>query len=111
MIRRPPRSTLFPYTTLFRSEEDGALEDVLQLADVAGPRVGGQRGQRVVLDGPDVLLQPRVVFLPEVLDEERNVLAPLARGRQEDRHPVEPVQDVLSEPAGRDLASPVARGR
>src|ERR1035438_197784 len=25
MIRRPPRSTLFPYTTLFRSEFDGAL--------------------------------------------------------------------------------------
>src|SRR3712207_4406226 len=24
MIRRPPRSTLFPYTTLFRSEDDGA---------------------------------------------------------------------------------------
>src|SRR3712207_7282721 len=23
MIRRPPRSTLFPYTTLFRSEEPG----------------------------------------------------------------------------------------
>ena len=22
MIRRPPRSTLFPYTTLFRSEDD-----------------------------------------------------------------------------------------
>src|SRR3712207_9245284 len=25
MIRRPPRSTLFPYTTLFRSEVDIAL--------------------------------------------------------------------------------------
>src|SRR5260221_13959114 len=25
MIRRPPRSTLFPYTTLFRSGPDGAL--------------------------------------------------------------------------------------
>src|SRR3712207_7726424 len=24
MIRRPPRSTLFPYTTLFRSAEDNA---------------------------------------------------------------------------------------
>src|SRR3712207_8224289 len=24
MIRRPPRSTLFPYTTLFRSEPEGA---------------------------------------------------------------------------------------
>src|SRR3712207_7997030 len=26
MIRRPPRSTLFPYTTLFRSEEAPATE-------------------------------------------------------------------------------------
>src|SRR3712207_7439081 len=25
MIRRPPRSTLFPYTTLFRSEDDEAV--------------------------------------------------------------------------------------
>src|SRR2546426_3131305 len=24
MIRRPPRSTLFPYTTLFRSHQEGA---------------------------------------------------------------------------------------
>src|SRR5690348_18509554 len=31
MIRRPPRSTLFPYTTLFRSHEKGlaALESLL----------------------------------------------------------------------------------
>src|SRR5258708_27151667 len=27
MIRRPPRSTLFPYTTLFRSFDDGLLDD------------------------------------------------------------------------------------
>src|SRR3712207_6909039 len=27
MIRRPPRSTLFPYTTLFRSVRVGALGD------------------------------------------------------------------------------------
>src|SRR3712207_7613840 len=26
MIRRPPRSTLFPYTTLFRSDSNHALE-------------------------------------------------------------------------------------
>src|SRR3712207_8929442 len=31
MIRRPPRSTLFPYTTLFRSLEDAALREVLGL--------------------------------------------------------------------------------
>src|SRR5256885_5225592 len=28
MIRRPPRSTLFPYTTLFRSPARAALQDV-----------------------------------------------------------------------------------
>src|SRR2546422_6765042 len=27
MIRRPPRSTLFPYTTLFRSLETGGYKD------------------------------------------------------------------------------------
>src|SRR2546422_6145553 len=32
MIRRPPRSTLFPYTTLFRST--GAERVVIQRADV-----------------------------------------------------------------------------
>src|SRR4051812_49786654 len=28
MIRRPPRSTLFPYTTLFRSDQAGGAADV-----------------------------------------------------------------------------------
>src|SRR2546427_8848967 len=33
MIRRPPRSTLFPYTTLFRSQElDGARNRVARAA-------------------------------------------------------------------------------
>src|SRR2546430_4208053 len=33
MIRRPPRSTLFPYTTLFRSRDAGLRIDVLQVVD------------------------------------------------------------------------------
>src|SRR2546426_7604780 len=33
MIRRPPRSTLFPYTTLFRSALKGAEEEGLIPAD------------------------------------------------------------------------------
>src|SRR5260370_22535248 len=45
MIRRPPRSTLFPYTTLFRSEVDAKCDragDALRLAlDVV---VVGERG-------------------------------------------------------------------
>src|SRR5438093_11587140 len=31
MIRRPPRSTLFPYTTLFRSADPAALADGLAM--------------------------------------------------------------------------------
>src|SRR5256886_11295617 len=41
MIRRPPRSTLFPYTTLFRSEVDLAavIENARTVARVAGTRL------------------------------------------------------------------------
>src|SRR3712207_8528717 len=38
MIRRPPRSTLFPYTTLFRSRQAAARGD--DGVDPAGDRAG-----------------------------------------------------------------------
>src|SRR3712207_8248719 len=37
MIRRPPRSTLFPYTTLFRSLVDAAVRPAV---DEAGEQIG-----------------------------------------------------------------------
>src|SRR2546429_7087493 len=40
MIRRPPRSTLFPYTTLFRS---GRVLGALALRDVGRHRAAGRR--------------------------------------------------------------------
>src|SRR5438876_3246851 len=47
MIRRPPRSTLFPYTTLFRSE--GALQDRGETVErQADPVVGDTRLREVV---------------------------------------------------------------
>src|SRR5690349_23663221 len=66
MLRRPPRSTLFPYTTLFRSDEDtrslvlSVLEDtgqadfavsVVREAIAEDPRVAGRLalwGRRLV---------------------------------------------------------------
>src|SRR3712207_8845305 len=34
MIRRPPRSTLFPYTTLFRSEAEDSVDGVVNSSAV-----------------------------------------------------------------------------
>src|SRR5256886_14123785 len=47
MIRRPPRSTLFPYTTLFRSRHGRVGGRTIPVAsDVRPGRVsGGKRGQ------------------------------------------------------------------
>src|SRR3712207_7160629 len=44
MIRRPPRSTLFPYTTLFRSDEVDRVEPVApqHALDVGGELARGQ---------------------------------------------------------------------
>src|SRR3712207_8564291 len=36
MIRRPPRSTLFPYTTLFRSIDSGTTVGLTEIDAVAG---------------------------------------------------------------------------
>src|SRR3712207_7514689 len=44
MIRRPPRSTLFPYTTLFRSVH----RDVGQVSQQLGTPVGGRTGSEQV---------------------------------------------------------------
>src|SRR3712207_7532651 len=38
MIRRPPRSTLFPYTTLFRSERAGRQREEAAVGDGADRR-------------------------------------------------------------------------
>src|SRR2546430_6021017 len=41
MIRRPPRSTLFPYTTLFRSQADGPGGDASAAAQGRARGDGG----------------------------------------------------------------------
>src|SRR2546427_8788188 len=61
MIRRPPRSTLFPYTTLFRSHRVGRLHleagherGIGQEAPVAADRVGHR--QAVALPDGEILM-------------------------------------------------------
>src|SRR2546430_13565849 len=73
MIRRPPRSTLFPYTTLFRSQfpdARGTGVDVVHLevgarAALAGLHVGDRQAPlvadacHVVLEGPGIGVEDR----------------------------------------------------
>src|SRR2546427_9505591 len=45
MIRRPPRSTLFPYTTLFRSHERHLLRMAERRQEGAGGLPSAERGR------------------------------------------------------------------
>src|SRR5256885_7259803 len=58
MIRRPPRSTLFPYTTLFRSGADGHRE-----------RVAGHEGRVVAGGAGDVAVAAQDLVEEEHLAE------------------------------------------
>src|SRR2546422_11291070 len=72
MIRRPPRSTLFPYTTLFRSAETAGetlhldLEVLLGIEDhIAGAGVSGERRLLAGGHGPDDAGAPTARHLAE----------------------------------------------
>src|SRR3712207_7200647 len=76
MIRRPPRSTLFPYTTLFRSEDHErvaeerlAREDGQHLGDDPHRRQDEDVHLRVAEEPEEVLPEDRVAAL---LDVERS---------------------------------------
>src|SRR3712207_8409306 len=51
MIRRPPRSTLFPYTTLFRSNLDRRIEVLLRVCDPTAERQLQETFDAAMADG------------------------------------------------------------
>src|SRR3712207_8939650 len=63
MIRRPPRSTLFPYTTLFRSAVGHAEHHLGRpgLRRPAGEQVEHRHDHVVALDGEPLLAEKRLV--------------------------------------------------
>src|SRR3712207_7476643 len=78
MIRRPPRSTLFPYTTLFRS---GSL--IVWFRDTFAPG-----STFAALDAEAAPTPPGAdgcVLLPYFLGEKTPISDPLARGTLVDR--------------------------
>src|SRR3712207_8354921 len=78
MIRRPPRSTLFPYTTLFRSAghgpSTGGRDALLQLAHLVGEgRLVAHRGRHAAQQRGH--LGARLDEAEDVVDEQQDVLA------------------------------------
>src|SRR5438874_9936815 len=108
MIRRPPRSTLFPYTTLFRSEEpedevlarDGDARDGVAgrvAEDDQSPRMLGDRGEEalVVRVAADDAIEHDDVSGLDLAGVDGDV-AELALGsRFEARFPQEPVRFLV----------------
>src|SRR2546430_10307594 len=89
MIRRPPRSTLFPYTTLFRSLQVGAGELVCLLGGNASGKsttlktilgIVRPRTGRVLLSGDDVTRTPtahRIRRGLAIVPENRRLFGPM----------------------------------
>src|SRR5258707_11952702 len=73
MIRRPPRSTLFPYTTLFRSER-------LHVPQVAAVLAVTQRADAVVTPGQCLHDVARVVGRVVVGHDDLDVVVGLGGG-------------------------------
>src|SRR3712207_8989315 len=68
MIRRPPRSTLFPYTTLFRSEGGLADGDGDGAAGVGGDHAADDALGRLHRDGADAPLAEVLLDLADDVD-------------------------------------------
>src|SRR3712207_8302667 len=69
MIRRPPRSTLFPYTTLFRSV--GQVLGIAVLGSLLQNRVGAHVGDRLEGSALDAASRDRVVEFAQQSQFER----------------------------------------
>src|SRR5438445_474305 len=85
--------------TLRVPEQDEPLDQVLQLAHVAGPHIAAQLALRVGREPPDPLVEGRVVLGEEVAGEGQDVVAALAQGKKGHGDHVEPVEEVLAEAA------------
>src|SRR2546426_4355569 len=86
MIRRPPRSTLFPYTTLFRSRlldlRHGGHHYLQSVRPSRTPSVGRSRSERPAHPSPDRRRVLEPALCPQVIeaagDLQRRSLADVA---------------------------------
>src|SRR5687768_18360014 len=93
MIRRPPRSTLFPYTTLFRSsrgEAQGDRVDRAQRPEICGPlgnEVGGEDRKSTRLNSSHGYISYAVFCLKKKKKERRLISYSTSCSHSKSRYP------------------------
>src|SRR2546426_7682087 len=97
MIRRPPRSTLFPYTTLFRSEH--AFGPILEFLDVTEDVVPAAAVEARRSEEHTSELQSPCNLVCRLLLEKKNAIAELKATRRTARSPLLAVVKANTTPA------------
>src|SRR2546429_8322160 len=96
MIRRPPRSTLFPYTTLFRSQKTttrsprstvGTITEIYDYLRVVYASIGVPHcphcGKPITRQSSEQIVQAILHGEISQPDDRIMILAPIVRGRKE----------------------------
>src|SRR2546425_4903639 len=93
-------------------EDHRSVDGVLKLADVAGPRVAHEPLHHIGRNRLDAPAETSGVVRDEVAHEKRDILGPLAKGREIDRKDVQPVVEIGAKLSRLDqlLERPVRRG-
>src|SRR5437764_7369526 len=102
MIRRPPRSTLFPYTTLFRSlsaETAVVLLEPEPAASRAASKFSAQRSEEHTSE-----LQSPMYLVCRLLLEKKNGAGSSARDRRGRRPPLQCSRTCTKPPCSRKSA-------
>src|SRR3989441_13249919 len=90
MIRRPPRSTLFPYTTLFRSDLSDVIRSLAAVLDV-NVVLTSVPSRRITFQTPQPVPAPQGgAVLEAILERQGLVLVqtgPVAQGMPEEKRP------------------------
>src|SRR5256885_12172369 len=73
MIRRPPRSTLFPYTTLFRSRRGFRVEEIAAARATVAQRAADLANAQVTLKRQQELIAAGLVTHQQIDDAEARV--------------------------------------
>src|SRR3990167_5375395 len=105
---REPLAQLEPRAA---AHDDRSLDDVLELANIARPRIGNEAVECPLRDRLDRPPQLPRVLRHEVPHQQRDILGPLAQGRDPDREDVQPIEKVRAEPPFMCRRFEVAVGR